>query len=351
MFEISEAGRLTECVEVEKFYAEKALNMLRSLGILLPNAAAKIDRVSEVVRIPIHSSFSKTAVDLLKNGGIPSKPCVDVFKVSSRGMKFTDFLRGVLPGDVLERVPRSYQHIGCIAIIHLPEDLVGYGSVVGEAIARVSPNVRAVYTSLTTEGEFRVRRLRKIWGEDVTETIHVEYGVKIALDVEKVYFNPTLSYEHWRVSEEVGDSEVVLDLFSGVGPYSLHIALKRSATCFAVDSNPWASIYLAKSIGLNKLKGRIVPVFSRVEDFLDLAEENYFNRAIVDLPHRSFEYLDSVLRVVSCRGTIHLYSIGGEELHTPRLPEGVKLLEVRRVLEYAPHKYIYGLKISKTCSQ
>ncbi|MCS7099365.1 MAG: hypothetical protein RMH84_00435 [Sulfolobales archaeon] len=338
-------------MEVEKLCAERAIRILRDSELLLPSASAKSGRTSGVVRVPVRDGLSEVAADILRSSGIPSELCVDVFKVSSRRVRFTDLLKDVVPGSVLERIPRSYQQIGGVAVIHLPEDLVNYGSVVGEAIARVSPSVKAVYASSTTEGEFRTRKLRKIWGEDIAETVHVEYGVKVVLNVERVYYNPTLSYEHWRISEEVSDSEVVLDLFSGIGPYSLHIAFKRRATCFAVDSNPWASIYLARSIALNKLRGRVVPVLSRAEDFLELAGENYFTRAIVDLPHRSLDYLGSVLRVVTCGGTLHVYSVSGEEPPAPKLPGGARLVEVRRVLDYAPRKYVYGLKIVKLCAQ
>ncbi|MEM0065645.1 MAG: class I SAM-dependent methyltransferase family protein [Sulfolobales archaeon] len=347
---VQEASRLAECVEVESVSADKAISLLRSFGLLLPNHSVKSDRLRRVVRVPVVEGSTSQAVEILRNRGIFSVPCVDLFKTGSRGVRFIDLLRGLLPEDVLRRVPRSYQLIGSIAIIHLPEDLLSYGSLVGEAIARVSPGVKTVYTSTATEGEFRVKRLVKIWGEDLSETVHTEYGIKLCVDVKKVYFNPSLSYEHWRVSEEVRDGEKVLDLFSGIGPYSLHIASKRSATCFAVDSNPWAIVYLAKSISLNKLKGRVVPVLSKVEEFLELVSERPFSRVIIDLPHRSLEYLSDVLNVLSCGGVGHVYAVSGEEPPELKPLKSAYLAEVRKVLEYAPRKYIYGLKIVKTCS-
>lgn len=347
---IGEINKLAECVEIESVNAEEAISALKNLGLLLPNSPAKSDRMRRVVRVPVLDGSSLVAVELLEKYGISSRPCVDVFKVRARRVRFVDLLHGVLPGDVLRRVPKSYQLVGSVAIIHLPEDLLDYGSTIGEAIARVSAGVRAVYSSTSTEGEFRVRKLEKIWGEDVTETVHTEYGIRICVDVRKVYFNPTLSYEHWRVSEEVKDDERVLDLFSGVGPYSLHIASKRVTTCFAVDSNPWAVVYLVKSMGLNKLRGRIVPVLSRVEEFLELAGENIFSRVIIDLPHKSLEYLRKVVGVLSCGGVAHVYAVSGERPPLFDPPKNTDVVETRRVLEYAPRKYIYGLKIVKTCS-
>ncbi len=336
-----------ECVEVESAHAERAVELLRGSGLLLPGSKAKSDRVRGVVRIPVVAS-SSAAAKLLSAHGIPSAPCVDTFEVGSRGLRFTDLLRGVLPEEVLSRIPRSYQLVGSVAVIHLPEELLQYGPEIGEAIARVSAGVRAVYSSIATEGEFRVRKLVRLWGEELTETVHTEYGVKFVLDISRVYFNPTLSYEHWRISEEVASGERVLDLFSGVGPFSFHIASKRAATCFAVDSNPWAVIYMVKSMALNKLRGRVVPVLSRVEEFLEATGERSFTRAIVDLPHRSLEYVDAVLGKLVCGGVAHVYALGGEE--PPAVAaSSARLVEVRRVLDYAPRKYVYGLKLARVC--
>ncbi len=337
------------CVEVEAQYAEKALLVLRSLGYLLPNSKARSDKSRGVVRLPILEGLSARAVSVLGEHGIPATECVGEFEVGLRGLQYVDLLRGTLPEHVLRRLPRSYQLVGDVAIVHLPDDLLVYGSVIGEAIARVAKGVRVVYSSSITEGEFRVRRLVRLWGEGTGETVHVEYGIKMVVDVEKVYFNSTLSYEHWRVSEEVVDGERILDLFSGIGPYSLHIASKRRATCFAVDSNPWAALYLARSITLNKLLGRIVIVVSGVDDFLREVSSDRFSRVIVDLPHRSLEYLEKVMTVLSCGGYAHIYALGGEEPPVKDLEGGMSLVEVRRVLEYAPRKYIYGLKIMKKC--
>ncbi len=345
---LPETSVVAECVEVERVFAKRVIEVLRGSGLLLPRSRAKSNRVRGTVRIPV--AAGSAAAELLETLGIPSELCADTFEVGSRGLRLVDLLRGSLPDEALSRVPRSYQVVGNIALVHLPEDLLEHGPAIGEAIARVSAGVRAVYSSTSTEGEFRVRRLVRLWGEDATETVHTEHGVRIALDIGKVYFNPTLSYEHWRVSEEVVDGERVLDLFSGVGPFSLHIASKREATCFAVDSNPWAVVYMLRSIALNRLRGRIVPVLSSVEEFLEAVGEGSFTRAIVDLPHRSLEYVDSVLGKLVCGGVVHVYALGGEEPPTVAVG-GARLVETRRVLDYAPRKYVYGLKLVRVCPE
>ncbi|MEM4593190.1 MAG: hypothetical protein QW196_07300, partial [Sulfolobales archaeon] len=98
---VQEASRLAECVEVESVSADKAISLLRSFGLLLPNHSVKSDRLRRVVRVPVVEGSTSQAVEILRNRGIFSVPCVDLFKAGSRGVRFIDLLRGLLPEDVL----------------------------------------------------------------------------------------------------------------------------------------------------------------------------------------------------------------------------------------------------------
>lgn len=337
------------CVEVRSSDAEEAIKALRRGGLLAEGARASKVEGGRKVRIPVAGDLVDTALAALRALGIEAEKCKDTFKLGSRGVRYIDLLRGKVPEEVLAVIPRSYQVVGDIALVHLPEEALPYGEVIGEALATVA-KVRAVYAVSVTEGEFRVRRVSKLWGVGGTETVHTEYGVRIYVDVSKSYFNPTLSYEHWKLSEEVRDGERVLDLFSGVGGFSLHIAFRRYATCVAVDSNPYAIAALVRSTTLNKLRGRIVPVVSRVEDLGELLPRESFSRAIVDLPHRSLEYLELAASYVERGGYIHLYVLSGEdpsEVISRVSRSHYRLVELRRVLDYAPRKYVYGVKLVK----
>ncbi len=337
------------CVEVCSSDAEEAIKALRRGGLLAEGVKASKVEGDRKVRIPVAEDLVDTALAVLRALGIEAEKCKDVFKLGSRGVRYVDLLLGKIPEEILTALPRSYQVVGDLALVHLPEEALPYGEIIGEALARVA-KVRAVYAVSLTEGEFRVRRVSKLWGEGGAETVHTEYGVRIYVDLSRSYFNPTLSYEHWRLSEEVRDGERVLDLFSGVGGFSLHIAFKRYATCVAVDSNPYAIAALVRSKTLNKLKGRVVPVVSRVEDVEGLLPREYFSRVILDLPHRSLEYLELAAGFAERGGYIHLYVLGSEdptEIVSRVGGAPYRLVELRRVLDYAPRKFVYGVKLLK----
>ena len=73
-------------------------------------------------------------------------------------------------------------------------------------------------------GDFRLRKLEWIAGERKTETVHKEYGCILKVDLGKCYFSPRLSYERNRIAHQVQPGEVMVNMFAGVGSYSIVIA-------------------------------------------------------------------------------------------------------------------------------
>ena len=86
-----------------------------------------------------------------------------------------------------------------------------------------------------------MRDYELIGGSGNTETVHREYGCVYNLDISKVYFSPRLSYEHYRVASQVQEEEIVIDMFAGVGPFSILIAKNHEhVKVYAIDLNPEA---------------------------------------------------------------------------------------------------------------
>ena len=97
--------------------------------------------------------------------------------------------------------------------------------VIGEGIMEINPHLRLVLRkSGQVSGTFRTREYEAIAGEGDSETVHEEFSCLFRLDVTKVYFNPRLSHERMRVARQIKEGERVLDMFAGVGPYSILIA-------------------------------------------------------------------------------------------------------------------------------
>ena len=64
----------------------------------------------------------------------------------ARGLTYRDLLSDILPRDVLEKLPRSFDIVGDIAIIRIDEEeLLRYGGEISNAIMKIHKRVRAVY--------------------------------------------------------------------------------------------------------------------------------------------------------------------------------------------------------------
>ncbi len=248
-----------------------------------------------------------------------------------------------LPPEVVDRLPSSFDIIGDIAVIRIPGEAQQYAGEIGKALLRFSPHIKSVYMDLGVAGDYRIRKLVHLAGEKRTRTIHVEYGVKIVVDLARAYFSPRLATEHWRVATLVEEGERVLDMFTGVGPFALVIGKHRKPeVVYAVDINPQAIDLLRESISLN----RIANVEPHVGDARKVSPGLGVDRVIMNLPHGAEEFFPAAVSALRGTGTVHLYTIipeGTLEKKKSHLEEkyekyGARVVFSRVVRPYAPHE-------------
>lgn len=251
-----------------------------------------------------------------------------------------------------KKLVTSFDIIGDIATLEIPEELREKEGEIGKAIMQVHPNVKTVCRRENkTKGKYRIRKVHPIAGEERTETIYKENGVKIKLDLNKTYFNPRLSHEREIIASKVNPGEDIGYLFAGVGPFALVIAKENpDVKITAVELNSDAYKYLEENIGLNNFEDRITPLN---EDVKKLRGYN-FERVVMTMPIYSEEFIDSVLENTSDEAVIHYYSLGEEpnyyEKPIKELNKHISNFEVldkREVLSYAPGKKEVVLDIKK----
>ncbi len=144
-----------------------------------------------------------------------------------------------VPAALRDQLPSSFDTVGDIAILKLEEPLRPYQHAVGEALLKVSPNLRAVFLDHGVKGEFRIRELEKIAGTGTSETVHRESGTMMLTDPSVVYFNPRLANERARVAALVRPGEVIIDMFAGVAPFGTVICRHaRPQVVYSIDLNP-----------------------------------------------------------------------------------------------------------------
>ena len=164
------------------------------------------------------------------------------------------------------------------------------------------------------EGDFRLRKLRHIGGEERTTTLHKENGIRLKLDVQTCYFSPRLSTERLRIAEQVGGGERVLNMFAGVGPYSVLIA-KRTRV-WSCELNEAAFRFHLENNRLNKVEGRIEMIEGDAMELPKKLEgEGRFDRILMPHPSQSNLFLPAAVSLLARGGVVHYYRhVSGEDV-------------------------------------
>jgi len=211
----------------------------------------------------------------------------------------------------LKSIYKSYDIVGDIAVIRVPEPLKERSKIVAEAVMQTHKRIKSVWRQASPViGDFRLRALELVLGERKTETFHKEHGCIFKVDLEKCYFSPRLSYERMRIARQVQADEVVLNMFAGVGCYSIAIAEhSKPDKIFSIDTNPVAIQYMQENIRLNKVEEKVIPVQEDVKEVIEEKLQNAADRVLMPLPEKAYEYLDHALLALKPNGGwIHYYA-------------------------------------------
>ena len=166
----------------------------------------------------------------------------------------TELLKDILTANEIENLKTSFDIIGDIVILEIPEELENKKREIGKATLEFTKRKSVFMKKSAIHGTTRIRDLELIAGDDKSETIHKEHGARLQLNVEEVYFSPRLATERKRVSDSVNPNEKILDMFCGIGPFPIVIAKNNNVSITAVDINKQAIEYLKNNIKLNKLQ-------------------------------------------------------------------------------------------------
>jgi len=232
-------------------------------------------------------------------------------------------LTGRLQPQELDLVFKSYDVVGDIAVIRVPETLKLKIPIVAEAIMQAHKNVRTVLLQISAvSGDFRLRQLEWVAGEKKTTTVHKEFGCLFEVDLQQCYFSPRLSFERKRVASLVHPHEVVVNMFAGVGCFSILMAKhSKVERVFSIDVNPLAFEFMSKNVRLNKVQNKVVPVLGDAEKVVKEQLSRIADRVLMPLPEKAFEYLDYALMALKPRGGwVHYYDF----VHAKRAENSVE---------------------------
>ncbi len=197
--------------------------------------------------------------------------------------------------------------IGDIAIVRLEGFTQREKRKIGRTLMEEMKNVFAVFEQEGgIGGEHRLRKLKHLSGAKRTLTKHRENGCIFRVDVAKCYFSPRLSTERLRIAELVGPKEKVLNMFAGVGPFSVPIAKLASARVTSCEINKYAARLHEENNKLNKVDGLVSVVAMDVNELPDRPKAK-FDRVIMPHPSQADKFLPTAIRMAKKGGVIHYY--------------------------------------------
>jgi tRNA (guanine37-N1)-methyltransferase len=334
-------------IKVKKYLGENARKRLIDNDNLRKDL--KIFSDEYFIYLPIiNSSTIHSSYDIVKKKFYKFKSVITSYK------QIID-----IPDSLKQYLPTSYDVIGNIILIKIPSVLSDYEKDIGKALIDLNNNIETVCAIDSISGELRIRRTRIIAGLKNTITIHKEFGLNFYVDVNKTYFSPRLANERFRISNMVKNQEIILDMFTGVAPFSIMIAkYANPKIIYAIDKNKEAIKLALRNLIKNK-------VLNKIEIINEDAKNSYkiinklnvkVDRVIMNLPFKTYDFFPIVLNIIKENAFIHYYEIINELEIENRIKDlknisknhnfNIINLKVHKIKSYAPHEFYISIDIT-----
>jgi tRNA wybutosine-synthesizing protein 2 len=253
----------------------------------------------------------------------------------------------------IERAPASWAVLGTVVLVDVgdaprPEE-------VGAALLELHGEADTVLARGPISGAHREPDVEVIAGEGDTETVHREHGTTYAMDLAQVMFSPGNKAERARMGETVSDGERVVDMFAGIGYFTLPMA-RAGAEVTAIERNPDSFRYLLENVQRNGVADAVHPYRADCRDVLERTDPSEGAGAagagdieadrVVMGYYEAHEYLDSALAALAPGGVVHMHEATPSGLVYDRPIErlraaaeehgrAVEVLDTRRVKGYS----------------
>jgi len=345
-------------IKIDKYQVENIRSALIKLDIL--DHTRKIIRSERSVEIPITNKYSPNEVmNKLKNCFGHDKSLVNIQVVTQpapvdrpkRSEPFELILekcRSIKPELTeidLKSLPKKWELLGDVLIVKFPSELNDHAAQLAPVYAEVIGAVTVLWETENIKGPMRIPTMEILYGER-TETVHKENGVLFKIDAAQLIFSSGNIDERARISIIPNPGETIIDMFAGVGYFSLPIAVhSKPQKIYACELNPVAFRYLEENIKLNKVEEIVEPMLG---DNRETAPENIADRVILGYIKHTSEFLPKAFQVLKDRkGILHYHDTSPNELLPDKPFEDVKnaaaevdrvaeLLNYYRIKSYAP---------------
>lgn len=264
-----------------------------------------------------------------------------------------------IPNHLIEKIPKKWEKIGDVLIIKLTNEFDNYKREISQVYAE-NLKCKSVLNEIGgIKGIYRIPKVELIFGSKNTETIHVENGIKYKLDPRKIMFSSGNMDERIRMSNISNKNEIIIDLFAGIGYFTLPIAVySKPKKVFSCEINPISYNYLCENIVLNHLTSIVEPIKG---DNKKTSPKNIADRVILGYFGNTKDYIPIALKCLRNKtGIIHYHDIFPDKKVKSYLKKIfndvsnkyniiTKCLKIKHVKSYAPgiSHYVFDIQIGE----
>jgi len=207
----------------------------------------------------------------------------------------------------LDLLPTKWEKIGTVLVFNnLPEAIYRNFCWIARYYAEELRADAVIVQQEPISGELRKPTVELVFGT-TTETHHIENGIIYAIDPMKLLFSAGNITERRRCAMLRCNNEYVVDMFAGIGYFSLPVAKgSPGSRIVAIEKNPEAFHYLKKNIELNKVGAQITPVLG---DNRVVSREYYgrADRVIMGYFPDTWKFLPVAMMLLKRSGGIVMY--------------------------------------------